>query len=32
MYMLAMVGSGSSVRIFIILWNLMIPRKIPKVQ
>jgi hypothetical protein len=32
MYMLAVVSSGSSVRIFIILGNLMIPGKIPKVR
>jgi hypothetical protein len=31
MYMPAMVNSGSSVRIFVILGNLMIPGKIPKV-
>jgi hypothetical protein len=31
MYMLAMVSSGRSVRIFIILWNIMIPGKILKV-
>jgi hypothetical protein len=32
MYMLSMVSSGSSVRIFIILGNLMIPGHIPKVD
>jgi hypothetical protein len=32
MYMLVLVSSGSSVRIFIILGNLMIPGKILKVQ
>ena len=30
MHMLAVVSSGSSVRIFIILGNLLIPRQIPK--
>jgi hypothetical protein len=30
MYMLAMVSSGSSIRIFIILGNIMIPGKITK--
>jgi hypothetical protein len=32
MYMPVVVSSGSSVRIFIILGNIMIPGKIPKVQ
>jgi hypothetical protein len=32
MYMLVVVSSGSSVRIFIILGNLMIPGQILKVQ
>jgi hypothetical protein len=31
MYMLVVVSSGSPVRIFIILGNLMIPGQIPKV-
>jgi hypothetical protein len=32
MYMLVVVSSGSSVSIFVILGNLMIPGQIPKVQ
>jgi hypothetical protein len=32
MYMLAMVSNGSSIRIFIILGNPMIPGQIPKVR
>jgi hypothetical protein len=32
MYMPVVVSSGSSVIIFIILWNLMIPGKIVKVR